>query len=170
MAYTSQSASWSDIAAAVVEQLVTVTAIDPNLVRLVASDRYELAPIDAKYLVCRYYGPSPFIDAGAGRRARPIQRRIRVYCYTRSQLDQFADDVIALTAVDGHEALELQVMDALDEFWPSDDDGNLTLEPLHPLDSSGGPPERRPEDDIGFIRSHLDYEVRYLAKVQTPQP
>lgn len=171
MAATAQSASFSAIAAAVVEQLAAVTEIDPAYVHLVASDRYRITCLEPRFLYLRYFGLQPDTDAGAGRRARPVYRRFRVYIYTRNSLDRSTDDTVALTAEDGHEALELLTLDALDEHFPKDEDGNLlTIEPLHPLDSSSGPPEREPEDDDGLLRFYQDYQCRYLAAVSNPQP
>jgi hypothetical protein len=173
VAYTSQSASWSTVATQIVAQLVVVTEIDPAHVHLVASDAYDLTDLESRFVYVRYYGLQPVTDAGAGRRARPCSRRVRVYVYTRNQLDSYSDDTVALTADDGHETLELRVLDALDEFVPvdpDDEDVSLVLEPLHPVDSSSGPPERKPEDDNGLVRSHLDFTVTYLPRMQTPQP
>lgn len=171
MATTAQSALLPTILTSVVTQLRTVTAINAAYVHIVATDDYKITCGEPRFLYIRYYGLDPYTDAGAGRRARPTTRRLRVYIYTRNNVDQFETDTIALLAAGNHESLELQVVDAMDNFWPRDTDGNIvTIEPLHPLDSSSGPPLRKAEDDIGIIRSHLDYEIKFLSQVNTPQP
>jgi len=172
MAYTSQSALLSDIILSVLDQLNAVTDINTAYIIPVASDEYETSCVEAKFIYVRFYGLTPFTDAGAGRRARPVTRRLRIFVYTRSNLDQYTHDNIALLeAADNHEVLELQTIDALDEFYPKDSDDNLlTIEPLHPLDSSSGPPLRKPENDLGLLRSHFDYEIKMLNRVQTPSP
>ncbi len=173
MAYTSQSASLPEILTSIVTQLATVTGIDRAYCHLVASDNYEINCSEPKFLFVRPFGLRPRTDAGAGRRARPVYRTIRVYIHTRSELDFYTSDETALTAIGAHEDFELQTVDALDEYWPSDEDDAeilLTIEPLHPLDSSSGPPARKADNDTGILTSYFDYEICYLNKVQTPQP
>jgi hypothetical protein len=98
---------------------------------------------------------------------------VRAYLYYRSSLDQAGDDVAALTNDDALWAKEDLLVDALDEFWPLSSDPvplPLTIEPLHPLNSAEGPPTRKEEDDIGLLRSHTDWEVRYVTSNTTPSP
>jgi hypothetical protein len=178
--YSPQTASFADIAAtlpariaaAIVPDPDTDTPLDPAYVRLVASDSYVVNVMEPAFVFVRYYGPQPFTDAGAGRRAMPVVRLVRTYIYTRNGSDVSGSDVIALTAADiGHARREEAVYAALVNWFPADAEGlPLTIEPLHPVDSAGGPPERRPEAEEGLVRSHLDFEVRYLLKIDVTDP
>jgi hypothetical protein len=47
---------------------------------------------------------------------------------------------------------------------------SFTIEPLHPADPSGGPPERELENDIGMLRGSLLFEVCYLPKLDNVLP
>ena len=173
MAYDSQSARYSDILLAVKNRVVEVFEVEPSVVRIVANDRYRVHQVDSGDLqiYLRSYGPEPDVDHGGGRRSRPKKRLLRVYLYYRNSLDQAGDDETALTAEDGLFDLEDKLLDALDDHFPlSDDDLPLTIEPLHPLNSAEGPPLREEEDDIGVLRVHHDFEVRYVGKNQTPAP
>ena len=97
---------------------------------------------------------------------------MRTYIYTRNSLDRAGADEVALTADDAHFDFEESVMDALDNYFPlnEDGDGALTIEPIHPISDGGGKPVRAPEADIGFLRSHLDWQVRYIPKRQDTVP
>ncbi len=169
MATTSQSATLPDILTAIVNQLKTVTGIDSAYCHLVASSNYTINCMEPQFLYIQVLGLNPSTNAGAGRRARPVSRTIRVYVYTRTELDFYTNDTIALTGLGNHEDLELKVIDSVDEFWPRDSDSNnLTIEPLHPTESQEA--LREPENDLCLIRSDLTYEIVYLNKVNTPQP
>lgn len=163
----SQSASFSNIINAIATQVVTVTALSEDYVNIVASDKYNIADYEAQFIYIRFYGLQPWTDYGAGRRVRRAKRFVRVYIYTRNNLDRYGDDTAAATA---HSDLEETLMNALDEFIPRDALGNpLVVEPLHPLDDTAGP-ERKPIDDDGLISSSLLFEVEYVLPNNTPQP
>ncbi len=180
MSYAVQGASWRRIVASIAERFVDAVEvgpadsarIDPAYVRVVASDGYTIDTQEPVFFYLRYYGPVPLTDGGAGRRSRRVRRRVRVYVYTRSSADFAGSDREALLAEQvGHADREEQVLDALDHFIPRDDTANaLTVEPLHWVDSADGPPERRPEDDSGVVRSHLDFEVEYVARIKLADP
>lgn len=166
MSYSPQVYKFGDIAASIRTRCVDKLGLDGSYVRVVASDDYELPVIDSKYVLIRPYGPTPFGDAGAGRRARPMRRLIRFYLYVRSNTDEAGSDLLALTdATDGLFALEDNLADKLDDWFPLNTNGStrLTIEPLHPVNPGDGPPERKPENEIGIVRSSLLYEVVYLA-------
>lgn len=168
----SQSSPFRSVALAIRNQLSSATGVDESAVRIVSSDDYEIHFIEQKFIYVRVYAPVPDTNAGVGRRARPHYRLVRVYIYTRSNLDQVGRDDIALAEGSGHFDFEEQVIDALDEYWPLNDLGTepLTIEPLHPVSDGGGKPVRKPENDIGLIRSHSDYQVRYVPPVATVAP
>lgn len=168
MAYSAQTATIASIANAIKNRIVSETGIDEAYVRLVASDDYDFRIPDEKAVYLRVFGMKPFTDAGQGRAAMPVTRLIRLYIYRRnSSLDAVGHDDIGLTDDDyGIFGFEEEVANCLVEFWPRDADGNeLTIEPLHPLDSSSGPPLREAEGDIGFLRESLLYEIRYTLRI-----
>lgn len=173
----SQSSPFRAIALAVRDQLASVTGLDAAYVRIVANDDYEVV-VENRYLVVRCYGPEPYTDAGVGRRARPCHRLVRVYIYTRSNVDQAGGDDFALADDNAHFDFEESVLNALDEWVPlsdfdTDGDGNrepLTIEPLHPVSDGGGKPVRKAEDDIGMLRSHLDFQVTYVLPSDAVAP
>lgn len=172
MALTSQSSRFSAIALSIQSRLSSVCGLDASYVRIAANDNWSV-DFSERGLVLRFWGPSPFVDAGAGRRARWAKRLLRVYCYSRSSLDKFSDNSIALFGDLGHSDLEEDVIDALDDWWPrsglEEGDGwPLTIEPIHPLDSGSGPPERKAEEDVGLVRSALNFEIVYLLPNNTP--
>lgn len=164
--YTSQTSDFASIARVIKSHLATCLSLDPAYVRIAASDNYKLQLMEDKAVVLRYYGPNPFPDAGAGRYAQPVTRLIRVYTYVRSNTDYVGDDTEALTDAElGLSGFEESVYDALAQYTPISGTTVLTIEPLHPVDSSSGPPERKPEDDVGVVRSSLLFECRYLLKI-----
>lgn len=171
MSYSPQTAKFADIALSIKRRLTASLNLDAAYVRIVASDSYKLLAED-RYIYIRYYGPSPRTDAGAGRWAMPVSRRVRVYLYIRDNNDGFSGDTTALTADEGMSAFEEQVLESLVQYTPLDASNTvLTIEPLHPVDSAGGPPERKPVDDVGFVSSYLDFECVYLLRVtQTHVP
>lgn len=165
----SQSARFSDTLLAIRTRLTTVLDLDASRVRIVATDKYRIACAEPQFLYLRYYGLKPDTDAGVGRRARRATRLLRVYVYSRSNVDEYGSDVTVLTGSEAHGDFEDAVFDALDNFRPlSDEDEPLTIEPLHPVDDQSGPPEREPEDDVGLIRSSLLFEINYLPPKNDP--
>lgn len=183
------------IAQRIVARVGTALDIGTDFVRPVASDRYVITETENLFAYVRCYGPTPvdpstgqtFPDDGAGRWRRVVARRVRVYVYTRSREDLTGGDEIALGGVDttqnvttpptlpGQYVAEELVMNALDDWTPTYSDDLLvthpyTIGPLHQIDSSDGPPEREPENDVGLVRSHLDFQVCYVSAVQRTEP
>lgn len=168
MALTAQACSFEDILEAIRLHLVEVTELNDNFVRSVAADNYEVM-LDEYSIGLRPLNSTPFTNSGAGRRARPERRPVRVYLHVRSSLDQVGSDKIALGKLI---QFENTVNDALDEFMPlnDDEDAALCIEPLHPIESPSNPPTRKTEDDIGFVTMMLCYEVVYVRPNNTPAP
>jgi hypothetical protein len=170
---TTQSASFADVARALRDQLVAVTGLDRGYVNFTKEEKWPTSSAE-KAVFIRVFGIQPMPDAGAGRRARPLHRRVRVYMLTRNSLDYVGDEDEALWGDQGHDALELAVIDALDEFVPTKlVDGvetALVLEPVHPVAAEGGPPVGDSESEVGVTRSFLDFEAVYLAPVSNPAP
>lgn len=167
MPVDSQAHASRTILLALQSRLVSVLGLDQQYVRIAASDAYKVS-YEQTMVVIRPMSPQPYTDAGAGRRARPVSRVLRIYIHHRSSLDFVGDDSIAVPALCD---IEDQVYDAMDDYWLLDDSQTvpLTIEPLHPLPSSGEP-TRQPDNDIGETLSRLDFEVRYLLVNNTPAP
>jgi hypothetical protein len=168
----------------------------PPWVRPVASDDYEITATENWFAYVRTYGPEPVDSAhgsylseqGAGRLTVNIARRIRVYLYSRAGMDVVGGDEVTLCGLvptqtintppswPGHDILEDLVLNALVNWMPIYTDPNtqavtaLTLGPLHWTDSSGGPPVRKPENDVGLVRSHLDFEAVYIGGFNITDP
>jgi hypothetical protein len=171
MARDDQAHPVATILLAIKDRLVEQLQLSPSYVRIVASDGYELQCHDARFIYLRAFGPVPAVDVGVGRRARPVKRVVRLYLYTRNSLDETGADDAALTAAGAHLAFEDEVFDALDEWWPvtaDDADTALTIEPLHTVAEGSGRPERKPEEDVGLVRSHIDLEIQYVLSNQNP--
>jgi hypothetical protein len=167
MPLTNQAANFADILESIRDRLVSVTGISDDFVRSVGSDDYKYS-FEETMIALRPLGPLPFTNAGGGRRARPETRIVRIYINKRSSLDPVGSDSVALGELF---ELENTVNDALDDWFPVDADDNvLTIEPLHPTDSTNGPPIRQSQNDVGEIYSLLAYEVVYLRPNNTPQP
>lgn len=193
-----QSSPFAAALSAVVARLAASLQISPAFVRPVASDNYELVDAEPLMIFVRVYGMRPSDgqgnyqpNMGAGRLARNVSRRLRCYIYTRSGQDTFGSDQFALTGSvpqagqaypnysqvpslgfqDGGQLFaEELVMNALDDFCPLYNGQNTCLNVVHWIDSSGGPPERKPEKDAGVIRSFLDFEVEYVLAQNPVDP
>lgn len=168
MAYDSQSYTFAEILEQIRLRLVSGLPLDTQYVRSVGSDGYKYSNEETLISV-RPLGPEPYTDAGGGRSHRPMKRIIRVYISKRSSLDFVGDDSVALPLILNTED---RIYDLLDEWWPMDTVLNkpMTIEPLHPIDSSGGPPVRLPQDDIGEVTSMLTFEVCYVQGNTIPIP
>lgn len=167
MAFTTQSYPESQVLEAVRQQLVSVLGLDDSYVRIVATENYAVT--EEERMVCiRPMGRRPEPNAGAGRRARPSSRTLRVYMHFRDNTDFAGDDrLLVQQAFD----FEDQVINALDDFWPiNEEEEPLTIEPLHIMDSGGGAISREPINDIGLCRCWLDFEYRTVQYNSTPQP
>jgi hypothetical protein len=180
-------------------QVVTRVAQALNMplayVRPVASENYAVTAMENLFAYVRTYGLSPvdpttgayYPDDGAGRWRRVIGRRIRIYLYTRSGVDVYGGDEVALGGVDptqvvttpptmpGQFVLEEILVNALDNWTPTYVDDlsvtrPLTIGPVHLVDSEGGPPVREPENEAGLIRSHIDVQICYRLNIQRVEP
>jgi hypothetical protein len=172
-----QSSPWRLIILAIRQQLISCTGLANTLVRIVANTNYNFSYPNNRTLILAYSGLQPDVDSGVGRRARPCVRNIRLFMYTQSNTDMFADDLHAISDAFAHADFEETCQSALDEFWPfSLSTGNLTIEPLHiiPSDSDGMPFRPAEDDSIGLIRSELSFSCTYVAPntaaVPTPSP
>jgi hypothetical protein len=167
MAFTSQSYQDALTIEAIRQQLVKVVGLDSDYVRLVATPDYQVTQ-EERMLCLLPFGRRPDPNAGAGRRARPSSRTLRVYMHFRDSTDFAGDDRLLIQEVFDFED---SVIDALDDFWPLDDDDNpLTIEPLHILPSPSGEITRQAINDIGMCRCWVDFEWRSIQRNQTPQP
>lgn len=173
-----QSSPFAPVAAAVRNQIAWSLGINPQYVRVVASDSYTVTETEDLFVYVRVYNPEPATDAGAGRLGRPVKRRFRCYVYTRTGSDSYGGDEFALMGQPSDDPVptpaqflaEELVLNALDDFWPEDGDGNgVTIEPIHPL-PQGGPPERKPEGDAGLVRSSMDFEAVYVLAISKTEP
>lgn len=148
-------------------RVVEATELDDHYVRLTANDQYSVTN-EETLIAIRPLGPTPVTDAGGGRYSRPVSRTIRIYIHKRSSLDYTGDDRILVPALCD---LEDTLLNYLDDWWPvNSDDEILTIEPLHPTDSSAGPPLRQQMNDVGETFSRLDFEIRYLLNSDRAVP
>jgi hypothetical protein len=169
--------------------------IPQDYVRLVANDRYAVTQTEPVFCYYQFFGPSPprdrgldFYSPGAGRLFSPVGRRLRVYVYTRENVDVVGGDEVALTgwsdtpdagatSFPGHYLAEEKILNALLNWMPTvprASEGQsvtapLLLTPVHLADGDG-PPERRAEDSEGLVRSYQDYEVVYVAPIDAADP
>lgn len=165
----------------------------PPWVRPVASDDYKITADENWFAYIRTYGMSP-VDAktgsylseqGAGNLATTVATRIRIYLYSRAGMDVVGGDEVSLSGNDnsqtinaatwpGHDILELLVLNALKNWVPiitiDDVVTPLTLGPLHWISGNDGPAVRKPENDDGLIRSHLDFQAVYIASTGITDP
>lgn len=174
---------------------ITHLPLAPAWVRPVANDDYEVTATENWFACIRTYGPSP-IDAktgaylseqGAGRLSVNVSRRIRVYLYSRAGMDIVGGDEVSLGGLNnsqtinsaswpGVDILEELVLNALINWVPIFTDPNtmivtpLTLGPVHWLDSPDGPAVRPPENEVGLLRSHLDFGVTYILTANQGDP
>ncbi len=161
------------IVANVYADAVNQVPFDPAFVRIAASDRYKIPVGEPRFVYIRVYQPVPITNTG-GQRLNFLTRRIvRIYLYSRSNVDVYGEDTAAMTAeAQGHLYFEEQVLNWLVDWFPVDPNGKfLTVEPLHPLDPAEGPPERiATVEDAGFLRSTLDFEVLYTLNIDRTDP
>ena len=160
MSVNPQAHHFSDIMESIRLRLVSGLGLDDMYVRSVASDQYKY-DFEADMVALRPLGPNPFTDAGGGRYSRPLSRMIRCYVSKRSSLDFVGDDRIVLADLLDYED---SIYDLLDDWTPLDVTGliPLTIEPLHPIDSSGGPPLREADNSVGEVYSVLSFETVYV--------
>lgn len=163
----------------------------PEFVRPVASDRYKVTETENLFAYLVFFGPSPvdpstgylLQDYGAGRHTRVVARRCRLYLYTRSGVDVYGGDEVALLgefptkSVESSDAgppgqwlAEEFILNALDNYQPVANGRPLTVSPVHWIDSANGPAERKPEEDEGLVRSFLDFSVVYCLAITNVEP
>jgi hypothetical protein len=107
---------------------------------------------------------------------------MRLYIYTRQGVDEAGRDDVGLMGNEpfntyasgveiGHLVFEELTAHAMDDWTPLAVNGSaMTIGPYHPMDSAGGPPERDPMKDAGFIRSTQDYEINYVNAIDPIEP
>lgn len=180
---------FSYIAQQVVARVASAVGIGTEFVRPVAADDYKVTEAENLFVYLRFYQPSPvdartgasFADQGAGRHLRVVGRRLRSYIYTRSGVDVYGGDEIALMghnpsgtvespSVPGQWLAEELVLNALDDYMVASGERPLTLGPIHWVDPGGGPAERKPENEEGLVRSHLDFQIVYVETLQNTEP
>lgn len=175
--------------AKVVARVASALGVDVAFVTPVANDRYKVTVSETVFAYVQAFGVgSPrdpalsFENAGAGNLGRFVARRIRVYVYTRAGFDVFGSDSTALLGASSGQTVETPptypgafaagevVFSSLSDYTPVAGGRSLTISPLHPLDTQGGPPERRAEDDAGLVREMLDFECVYLCSIVKTEP
>lgn len=167
MPVTTQAYPSSTILETIRLRLRNGLVINDHYVRLTAADDYKVT-FEEKFIAIRPLGPIPFVDAGGGRRARPVKRFIRVYLHLRSSIDFVGDDGIVMPEMFDFEDA---VFNLLDDWFVTNANGVvLTHEPIHTADASAGPPTRQVLNDVGEVVSRLDFEVPYILVNNTPAP
>lgn len=167
MALTTQSYPEAEILEAIRQQVVDVVGLNDAYVRVVANPDYQVTQ-EERLIAILPFGRRPEPNAGAGRRARPSSRTIRVFMHFRENTDFAGDDRVLIS-----EAFDFEdrVIDALDDFWPVNaDEEPLTIEPLHIIPSAAGELNRQAINDVGLCRCWVDFEYRSLLLNNTPQP
>lgn len=177
------------IADNLVSRVATALRIGTDFVRPVASDKYKVTETENLFAYLVFYGPQPtdpstgsyLPDYGAGRHSRIAARRMRAYIYTRSGVDVYGGDEIALMGQDPTQTVESPpevpgqwiaeelTLNALDDYQPVAGGRAMTVSPIHWIAESG-PAERKPEEDEGLVRSFLDFSVIYMLAVQNVEP
>lgn len=190
-----QASPFAAVLDAVLARLASALGVSRAYVRPVAKADYRVAELEPVQAYVQPFGiGSPrdkalsFENHGAGNLTRPVERRLRVYLHTRSGEDVVAgDDVALLGALPAQAAVggvtptapgqflwEEVIMAALSDWMPVGTVNGmpgvpLTIGPIHPLDSSGGPPVR--DDDVdGMIQSVLDFGVVYGLAIRPNEP
>ena len=183
-----QSSPFAAILYAVLSRLSEQTGIDAAYIRPVANDEYTVTITEPMFCYIRPFQPYPqdgqmnaMANGGAGRLAIDVDRRIRIYIYTRSGVDTYSTDNIALlgndpsrlfsdTGVPGQFAAEELVLNALANWMPLDGNGEaLCISPVR-WEFDSGPPVRQAENEEGLIRSHLDFGISYVLAISPTEP
>lgn len=165
MAATVLRSKVSDIVDAVRQQLAAWGALGLPVERILVWAGRDLPPHTQaeQDLVLKPRGMQPDrpITDAAGRVDFRVRRRLSVIVRTRSVVDdadrsqEWLEDPNA-----GHFAFEEAVVDALHDFFPADDAGNLlTIEPVKFVGS--GDPEQETKAEPGWGQSQLDFELFY---------
>lgn len=176
--YPPESVPFSEIAATIRPRLASYCGINEGWVRPVANDKYEVTVTEQFFLYYQFFGIEAFGDTGGGRLNPWAYRLLRVYVYTRSGVDLYGTDEVALQGVDpddpdmpvGQFQAEELVIGALFNWMPKNNlNGALCLEPLHPWQGST-PAVRKAEDSEGLIRTNLDFQIKYGLAIDKTDP
>ncbi len=174
----------------IVHQVANALRISTSYVRPIETDEYPVTETEDLFAYIRPFAPqptnpadgSPLPNQGAGRLARVVGRRFRVYVWTRSSEDVVGGDEVALLGTDPDQTVntppampglfvaEEIVLDALDDYIPVEGLVNLTLGPVHWIPSESGPPLRKAENDAGLNWSALDFQVVYNLAINVNEP
>ena len=175
----SEAVSFAEIASKIRPRLALYCGLDSSYVLPVANADYDITIVEDFFLYFQVFDIDAFGDNGAGRLNPWATRRLRVYVYTRSGVDPYGEDEVALLGLDsdpaanegiGHFAAEELVIGALYNWMPLNADNRArTIEPFHPATGSG-PPLRKAENGEGLLRSALDFEIKYVLLIDKRDP
>lgn len=179
------------IAVAIWQKLSIDLSMSPSHIVPVANDSYAITIDEPFFLFVQFFQMRKpmdealdFVNSGAGRRFRPVARVMRIYIYTRTGVDTYGSDAVALFGIDptqtyatpstppGQFAMEEKVGNVLDDWTPLSGDlvpTPLTIGPLHMIDASEYP-QRKRENDSGLLRSCLDFEIVYQICQDPTEP
>lgn len=156
------------IAPKIKTRLVDTLELDPAHVlwrgRKQGMSTWPVLPL--RYITLTIHGPQPYDwQYAAGRYNVGLLRPLEVCIYTQLALDQpDRDEHALLHSTDGLWVWEDAVLDALVEFWPEDDEGNmLTVCPLWLLhqtaipDNAAPPPDRHEARLIFALNYNNDF-------------
>jgi len=180
--YPPESTPFARIARTIRPRLSSYCNIDSAFVLPVANDDYDVTIAEPFFIYFQFLNIEAFGDTGGGRLNPWAYRRLRVYIYTRSGVDTYGTDEVALQGQEaspeptdspppiGQFGAEELVLGALFNWMPLGDDGKaLCTEPLHPM-NQGGPPYRKAENSEGLLRSAIDFQCRYGLYVTKADP
>ena len=161
--------SYAEIMLAVQARLVTVTGLPLVRVKLLAS-RAQMPYLQAEQMLFvrpgRWISPRLQRD-GEGRVAARVYRYMNILVVDRTALDSVDDDEIILTSSTyGIIPLEELVLDALDQYWPEDSDGNvLTFEPMRMI---AGQEEKKNASKPFWADAMHTFEIGHLPPYTNP--
>lgn len=193
MALTHGAYPFAQILVAIKARLVASFNIPTGFVKIVATDEYPVTRVDPLFLAIRCFAPSPidpktgqpFGDIGSGRLGRTVARLVRVYLHTRTGVDIYGDDTVALGGSTPSDTVETTpaptikhllgeeyILNALDDYFPMDStNSTMTIGPIHwtPF-GQGSPPQRKALDGEGLVHSSLDFQVVYISAINKTDP
>ncbi|MDE2105775.1 MAG: hypothetical protein KGL39_51600 [Patescibacteria group bacterium] len=160
-------ASLKDILLLIQTQVVAITGLDISRVIITAKSPDQVLHAGAtEDILLRVMGERPDTNQidGAGRIVNNRLRTVQVVVRTKVALDPTGQDQVHLTDPTlGHFVLEDSVVDALEEFFPLDINGNLlTAVPVR-IGPWGLPTPDR-EDDT-WLSSTADLEIVYTRNL-----
>lgn len=156
---------FSDVLLAIRDQIVNMAAVQANKVEIVSRD----SPVKTKaeklvFLRPRRYTVGREEVDSAGRLVTAKIRQLDVIINSRAALDKPDSDQTWLTDTGGRGYFDFEedVIDALQDFFPVDSDGNnLTMYPIRIL--AGSQPDI--EDEPGWGAASATFEVAYMPPV-----